>query len=391
MTLVILLFALAAFMLYLVYEARALRGHRDRIPLVVAVTGTRGKSSVARLLASVLREGGHRVLAKTTGSQAQFVLPDGSIQDIPRRGVASVIEQKEVLKKAVGAGVNCLVVEIMSIREENHYIESHRILKPNTVVLTNIRRDHMDAMGETEDEIGRVLAIDIPPGARAYIPEELRRNVTQHLTNSEQCKIVAVPPGRADVLASRHPELRNREFAENLDLVAAVATDQGIDDETIVRGMLKAIYDIGKFKVWKCRVGDKQILLANAFAANDPESTLKVIEKIRSMVPNGSAGITGLLSLRGDRGDRTLQWVAALKNGMSAHFRRVHVVGDHARAVRRSLKNVDVLRSVDAEEITVNIAAGMEDRGVLLGFGNIGGVGKMLVEYWQRVGEEYGI
>jgi len=391
MTLLILLFVLAAFLLYLVYEALALRMLRDRIPLVIAVTGTRGKSSVARILASVLSEAGHKVLAKTTGSQAQFVLPDGSIQDVPRRGVPSIIEQKKVLKKAVSIGADCLVVEIMSIRPENHYIESHRILKPSTVVLTNIRRDHTDAMGESEDEIGRVLAIDIPPGACPYVPEELQQKVVQHWGSPARRTIVPVSRGSADAISSRRPELRNREFPENLDLVTAVASDLGIDDETIVRGMLKAIYDIGKFKVWKSRIGDKQIFLANAFAANDPESTLKVIEKIRSMVPGGSAGITGLLSLRADRGDRTLQWVAALKNGMSGHFRRIHVVGDHAHAVRRFLKNVEVLRSAGAIEMTENIAAGMEDGGILLGFGNIGGVGKLLVEYWQRVGEEYGL
>ena len=111
----ILLFTLALFLVYLVYERIVLNRLRKAIPMVVSVTGTRGKSSVVRMLASVLRESGRTVLAKTTGSQAQFVLPDGTVRDVPRRGIASILEQKKVLRKAAELHADYLVVEIMTL------------------------------------------------------------------------------------------------------------------------------------------------------------------------------------------------------------------------------------------------------------------------------------
>ena len=48
------------------------------IPIRIMVNGTRGKTSVTRLIAAILREAGIRTWAKTTGTQAAWILPDGS-------------------------------------------------------------------------------------------------------------------------------------------------------------------------------------------------------------------------------------------------------------------------------------------------------------------------
>ena len=120
MTLPGVLLASVALLVGLVIERlRLARCHRA-IPLRIAVTGTRGKTSVARLLASVLREDGRRVLAKTTGSQATLVLPDGSVEEIRRRGQPSILEQKQLLHRGVELGADVVVAEIMSIHAENH-------------------------------------------------------------------------------------------------------------------------------------------------------------------------------------------------------------------------------------------------------------------------------
>ncbi|MFP3354378.1 poly-gamma-glutamate synthase PgsB, partial [Pseudoalteromonas sp. SIMBA_153] len=48
-----------------------------KIPVRVHVNGTRGKTSVTRLIAAGLRSGGKRICAKTTGSAAAITDPDG--------------------------------------------------------------------------------------------------------------------------------------------------------------------------------------------------------------------------------------------------------------------------------------------------------------------------
>jgi poly-gamma-glutamate synthase PgsB/CapB len=389
--LTILVSTLVLFLLYLLYERIELGRLRRSIPTVLTVTGTRGKSSVVRILASVLRESGYKVAAKTTGSQAQFVLPDGSVQDVARRGMPTILEQKKALRRAAKLGADYLVVEIMSIRPENHTVESCQILKPDIVLFTNVRRDHVDAMGQTEQEIARVLRLDIPSGAKVYLPEEYEEYLDDGSQGSQPHQLVSVSRGLSDSLLHERPELGKVEFGENLDLVVALARDLKLDDETIVHGILNTSYDIGKFRMWTYMDGGKQVFVANAFAANDPESTLRVIEKTRELLAPRSAGMTGLLSLRPDRGDRTLQWVESLRNGMAEYFRRIYVTGDGAEVLRRRVKSVEVLSSREPERITNHIAATMAEGEVLFGFGNIVGAGRALVEYWKEVGQGYGL
>jgi UDP-N-acetylmuramyl tripeptide synthase len=67
----ILVFLLAvAFLIYGVVEYRVHLANLRAIPIRVHVNGTRGKSSVARLIAAGLRAGDIRTVAKTTGSAA---------------------------------------------------------------------------------------------------------------------------------------------------------------------------------------------------------------------------------------------------------------------------------------------------------------------------------
>ncbi|HEX2694365.1 MAG TPA: Mur ligase family protein, partial [Acidobacteriota bacterium] len=152
----------AAFLLFLAVERLVLDARLKRIPVRVGVTGTRGKSSVTRLVAGALRESGTRVLAKTTGSRAVLILPDGSEREIKRRGLPTVLEQKRVVRLAARLGARALVTEMMSVREECLSVESRLLIRPNVLVVTNVRLDHVDLMGETRDEIAAGLASAFP-------------------------------------------------------------------------------------------------------------------------------------------------------------------------------------------------------------------------------------
>ncbi|MCK7480234.1 MAG: hypothetical protein M0C28_25450 [Candidatus Moduliflexus flocculans] len=76
----------------------------EPVPLRIGVTGTRGKSSVTRLIAAALRGSGRRTLAKTTGSRPMLILPDGTEREIPRPGPATILEQKRLLRIARAEG-----------------------------------------------------------------------------------------------------------------------------------------------------------------------------------------------------------------------------------------------------------------------------------------------
>ena len=368
-------------MVYLVYERVVLNRLRRSIPMVIAVTGTRGKSSVVRMLASVLREQGRNVLAKTTGSQAQLLLPDGSVQDIPRRGVVSILEQKDILSRGAELHVECLVVEIMSIRPENHLVEAQQILKPDFVVVTNVRRDHVEAMGETETEIAEVLRRDFPHGSSVYVPEDYAS-----LFPSSGLDSVAV---RFKVIEKQSPQPGAAEFAENVELVKAVCKDLGVADESVTKGIQNTHHDIGRLRIWKHTEHDKGVFLVSAFAANDPESTAMIYNKVARVLSAGPSAFSGVLNLRFDRPDRTVQWIDALNNGALSLFKNIYAVDGHSHVLRRKIPSVTLLSLHDAKSITDSVTEKLVDGDILFGFGNIGGMGHKLVEYWQQVGDEY--
>lgn len=385
---------------YLVIEAVQLSRHQLTVPLRIAVTGTRGKTTVARRLVSVLREDGRRVLGKTTGSEAMYLLPDGGVEEIRRLGPPSIIEQKRLLSRAAKLNAQAIVAEVMSLHPENHRVEVQQILRPHLVLVTNFRVDHSEAQGSTREEVAQVMALDVPPGAKALVPEGEWSPEFQEAVESAGGEVVRVSPGPGQLPGGAPPAEAMGEFGPNADLVWHAARSLGIKDEVISMGISKAKGDVGALRGWRYSHEGSQDswLLVNAFAANDPESTFQILRRLKTMVQTPAEEMVGILNLRADRGDRTLQWAEALKAGGEMRFRKLFLVGLHASAVRHRLKGqpgvggIEILRPAGPEGMMDQIFSGTEGGGgLLLGMGNIGGVGRALVEHWEKVGETYGI
>ncbi|UCC49852.1 MAG: poly-gamma-glutamate synthase PgsB [Gemmatimonadota bacterium] len=400
MSLILLLALMAIGFACLILERARLDRHREAVPLLIAVTGTRGKSSVTRMLASVLRESGRRVLAKTTGSQAVLILPDGSEREIRRRGRPSIIEQKHVIRLAADLGVDAAVIEMMSIHPENHLVETRHLLKPDIVLVTNLRVDHTAAMGETREAVASVLGLDIPQGARAFVPQQECLPTFRATLEERGGELTEVPPATASPLLGSNSGPRVWKFGENLDLVCAAARSLGIADRTIREGIQRTRGDLGALGIWRYRPAGSQTpcFLVNAFAANDPESTMLVHDRVRAALGADPERCVGLMNLRPDRGDRTLQWVGALEGGFLNRFSRLYVLGLHAPALKRRTKRFDgvvrieVLRQTRPAEIMQTVLSGIRDvGGIVFGFGNIGGAGEALVMHWGRAGEPWEI
>jgi len=59
----------------LIIESSQHHKRLSSIPLRISVSGTRGKTSVVRILARILQESGKVVLAKTTGTEGKIYSP----------------------------------------------------------------------------------------------------------------------------------------------------------------------------------------------------------------------------------------------------------------------------------------------------------------------------
>jgi hypothetical protein len=224
-----------------------------------------------------------------------------------------------------------------------------------------------------------------------YVPQEHEKHLDPKIIQRRSLHLNLVPPTQVISPADLDSAPLKNEFSENLDLVTAVARRFGIGDGVIIRGIRNAAHDIGRLKVWRLQLGGKKIFAVNAFAANDPDSTVKVLEKAREILAGKASVHTGLLNLRADRPDRTVQWIDALNSGMAKEFAKLYVLGGHTNVLKRKVNGMQTLASKSPDIITQMIVEGMEEDGVIFGFGNIGGAGERLVGYWQREGTEYGI
>jgi len=380
----------------LLRERFLLEKRANRIPLRICVTGTRGKTSVTRLIAASLRKAGFKVLAKTTGSKPVIILPDSKERAIERRGSPSILEGKKILKIAEKFQVKALVTELMSIQPECGFVESVQILRPHVLVITNVRLDHLAQMGSTKIEVARSLAASIPSRCTVFIPQEDCFPVFFESGEKLNSRIVPVTKNFYREFLQSADKLFPYEFEENMRLTIAVSEFLGIKKELALQGMKQAQLDFGSLKAWKAEIGlpPRRVHLISIFAANDPLSTQKALSKIRESIPFKRKKIIGLLNLRKDRGDRTFQWEKALKEEHFPLFQKLFLIGGHAQALMRRLKFADkkkisVVKEKSPQKIMARLLAQEEEEVFLVGMGNMGGTGQELVKYWERIGQPY--
>jgi len=367
-----------------------------RVPVRVAVAGTRGKSSVTRLIAAGLRASGARVLAKTTGSKPVLIFPDGTEAEIPRVGMPSIREQVRLVSRAARIGADALVVEMMSIGEECLRAESGKILRPRVLALTNVRADHLDAMGADRETIARTLTAVFPENGEVLLPAEELRPVFERAASRLKIRLVPVPPapgvGAADGLAKTIPG----EFEPNRRLARAVLASLGIDDRTIEQGFAAAAPDAGSLRIWRGAFGEppRRAFCVSLFAANEPESSAAALLEVERMIPLAGRPLVGLLSLREDRGDRTLQWVRAAGEGFFRGFSSVFLIGPPARAALRKVRRRPgpggpVFSSIEGrspEALMTRVLSAAPGDPVVVGLGNFVGRGEEIARYWELRG-----
>ncbi|MEM7033613.1 MAG: poly-gamma-glutamate synthase PgsB, partial [Chloroflexota bacterium] len=160
----------------LIYQWRAhQKQHEARIQQLqwrIHVNGIRGKSTVTRLIAGVLREGGYRTVAKTTGSAARIIHEDGNETAIQRQGAPTILEQVDIIQQHVPEGTEALVIECMAVNPLYQNVSQHQIVKGNITVITNVREDHQDVMGESLLEIADSLSNTIPHSGTLITAED---------------------------------------------------------------------------------------------------------------------------------------------------------------------------------------------------------------------------
>jgi len=374
----------------LLFEAVVLASARRRVPVRILVTGTRGKSSVVRLIHRALLEDRIVALAKSTGSAARILLPNGEERPVRRRGRASILEQRGILLGAARRSSRFLVVEAMAIDPEVAQAEAESIIRPTHVVVTNARVDHLGPAGSSVTSVAEALACSVPASARAYVPACELAGEAGPALRATGADIIEVPP-LTDRLVT-DADLSRIDFPDNVSLAVRVCEDLGIPRAHVLHAAGTAPPDPGTFRIHHAESAGTVIL--NAFAANDPLSTQRILQTSVARHPElAERDIVVVLNVREDRADRTRLWVDHLPDWTAT---MLVVLGDRAQRVAvsrllRARSDVPVLcprlrRAADITEYLVKL----RPHGLLLCVGNFAGIGKRLTEYWDEVFPSYG-
>ena len=363
-----------------------------RIPVRVHVNGTRGKSSTTRLIAAGLRAGGLRVVAKTTGTAARLIMEDGSELPIARRsGHANISEQMRIVRLAARRRVDAVVLECMALEAENQWVTERRMIRSTIGVITNARRDHLDIMGPTAADVAEVLSLSIPYRGHLVTAERDWLSVFERAARRSGAQLHLVDGSEAPDEVSAGLEYVS--FKENLACALRVCELAGVPRQVALAGMAAAAGDPGSMTVRKITINGANYVFANAFAANDRDSTLTAWKIFADWTRAESALPTAvIMNNRYDRLPRIAEMAALIAQEIRPSV--VFLVGESGRLAARRLARagvprslvVDLTRAGDARLALDRIAAECREGAHLFGIGNTRGAGQSIADYFLENG-----
>lgn len=261
-----------------VWERSRRDAARAAIPVRVHVNGTRGKSTVTRLIAGGLRAGGIRTVAKTTGTAPRLILPDGGERPVRRRAPASIGEQLWLMREARRLGAGALVVECMAIDPDLQEVSERDMIGATLGVVTNARADHGEAMGRSPAEVASALSRALPRHAVVVLgtdPGQWREVIGEEAARRGTRVVAACLEDQAlDALSL--PRWLRQDYA-----VALTATRHlGVPDQIALAGMAAAVPDPGASRTAGVWVQDRPVDVIDATAANDPESLRHLVGRM---------------------------------------------------------------------------------------------------------------
>ena len=374
----------------LYWTIESLRLHRAlrAIPIRIHVNGSRGKSSVTRLLAAALREAGIRTAAKVTGSRARFIHTDGSETPIIRLGTPNICEQVGVFDRARKEKAEVMVIECMAIRPDLQKTTEKRIVHSTIGIITNIRADHLDVMGPTVADAAIAISSTIPKKGIAFVGPTRHFARLKAVADRRKTRLEVAAP--SDLPAGAMDGFTFLEHEENVAAALAVSRTLGVADDVALRGMYRVTPDPGACTRWELEYEGRRVVFHNIFAANDLESTAAIWKRLGLDVSDRECPAVALVNMRSDRVDRSLQFAEAAEAAIRADY--YMLVGDFTgRILRRFERRVPedkliVLGKASPARVFERLA-GLGDGGARVGgIANIGGLGHEILRFAERWG-----
>ena len=358
------------------------------IPTRIHVNGSRGKSSVTRLIAAGLRAGGIRTIAKTTGTLPRIIDEHGLEIPIHRLRSPSIGEQIRALRFAARRHPQALVVECMAVKPQFQWISEQRMIRSTLGAFTNVRPDHLDEMGPTLTDVALSLCNTLPQGRKAFTTERvwfplMEKTARRMKTDLKAVKEDSVSP--EEIARFRYPE-----HQDNVALALAICQACGVERQTALGGMVKAYPDPGALQIFHILEDNRDLYFVNALAANDPDSTWVVWGKARDLL-SPIENLIVILNSRSDRFGRSLQLLSLVWERIRPDW--LVLTGERTRAIwRRALRQgfspdrMVNLGGALAGEVYRKVKALSGPKVVVLAIGNMGAGGRQLAACFKEHG-----
>ena len=356
----------------------------EKIPIRVNINGIRGKSTVTRLITSILTEAGYKTVGKTTGTAARMIYWFQDDEDIIVRQPqgANIGEQLKVLQKAADLNAEALVCECMAVNPDYQKVFQFRMLEANIVVIVNVLEDHLDVMGPTLDQIAQAFGATIPYNGYLITVDCAYTDYFKQIAKERNTKVIIADNSK--ITDEYFAKFDYMIFPDNASLALAVGEALGIDEETCFKGMLNAHPDPGAMRI--TRIGDEDLncTFVNGFAANDPQSTVNIWERVKELEYNTEDPIV-IMNCREDRVDRTEIFVSDVFPKIQTHT--LVAIGEVSDPITTAfnngqfpnVKNYINLEYAEPDKIMETLNPLLKDR-MVFGVGNIHGQGEAFIE-----------
>lgn len=386
----ILIVLLIFLSLYGFWEYRNHRINLNSIPIRIHVNGTRGKSSVTRLIAGGLRAGDIKTIAKTTGTKPRFIFEDGTETAIIRAGKPNIIEQIKIVRRAVSRGAEAIVFECMAVQPVCQRLSEHKMLRSTLGVITNVRPDHLDEMGPTLDDVAEALSNTIPANAVIFTAERRYLKFLEEKAQKCNSKIVFADPDLIN--GETMTGFTYLEHRDNVALALAACEYLGVKRETALQGMYQAQPDPGVLRIFKVVVSEKEVEFVNAFAANDSDSYQIIWNLLKPYQIEGKK-LFVIVCARKDRIQRSEQLGELIAQKLWAD--KFLVVGEYTSAlITKALASglshhrIINLGGWSVDEIFEWVLTNTSNKSLVVGIGNIVGLGEKITAHFANRGKE---
>jgi poly-gamma-glutamate synthase PgsB/CapB len=209
------------------------------------------------LLDEVFRANGYRTFSKITGTKAMFRDCSGKYIAIDRN-FANVLEQRKMLRWAAKQGAQVFVVECMALKKSMQEY-SERILFADVAVITNVRTDHLEVMGDNKEQMAETLLMMTRKGQKIFLGDAFLAEKFQ---------------GDSVITSSNYESIVG-EFKENTDLVLTISNQLGLNYEKSLLALKEYGHDRKMSRIVELN-GNK---IYFGFAINDLESTMAFFEE----------------------------------------------------------------------------------------------------------------